>query len=307
MKLNQLRFASAVASTGSFSRAAKLCHVAQPTLSQGIAQLESELGAPLFERNTRCVAPSPFGRHVLPLIDQVLGAVGDLESSAKAYLHPTLKILRIGLSPLIDMQRLTYILEPFQRANPEVKVFFKQCFLADLEHRLQTEQIDIALWPELDKGGAPHFTSAPLYDEPLMFVPCAGAVPKTGSARHITIGALAGETFVLTPDLCGLVRVTRRLFREAGAPLIEYPGQALSYDVMQEWADLGIGAAVLPASKLKSERLDGAIPLGDASGHPLRLMLVASWNPSASTPPHIKALRTHIVDIVPRSMAGYVY
>lgn len=64
MNLSQLRFAQAVAELQSFSRAAEHCHVTQPSLSNGIAQLENELGGKLFERTTRSVHLTPFGKHL---------------------------------------------------------------------------------------------------------------------------------------------------------------------------------------------------------------------------------------------------
>ena len=53
MEIRQLRYFAAVARTGSFSRAARECHVAQPSLSQQIIKLEEEVGEQLFERTQR--------------------------------------------------------------------------------------------------------------------------------------------------------------------------------------------------------------------------------------------------------------
>ena len=45
MELHQVRYFLAVASTLNFTRAAEECHVAQPSLTRAIKQLEEELGA----------------------------------------------------------------------------------------------------------------------------------------------------------------------------------------------------------------------------------------------------------------------
>jgi len=304
MNLNQLRFASAVASKKSFSQAAGLCHVTQPTLSNGIALLEKELGGKLFERTTRRVVITPFGRHLLPLIDQALAATADLRAAAKDLLEPDLKILRIGMSPLVDMDRLGQILAPYQKANPEVEFFFKQCFLDDLEERLQAEQIDVGLWPEPEPEQHPRMHNLPIYQEALHVLVSAQSVLSETPRFGLTVKDLKDETFVLTPDICGLARATQKLFRQARIRPAEYPGQALSYDVMQEWADLGVGSAVLPASKLIANNVNRARALLSGKGQPVRLTIVASWNKTANTSPHVAAFRQHLKDVVPRLMAG---
>jgi DNA-binding transcriptional LysR family regulator len=88
MNLSQLRFAHAVATHGSFTGAAEACFVTQPTLSNGIAQFEEELGAPLFARTTRKVDLTPFGTHLMPYIAEVLNAQRNVLTQAKAFLEP---------------------------------------------------------------------------------------------------------------------------------------------------------------------------------------------------------------------------
>ena len=88
MNLNQLRFVRAVVDEGTFTGGAARCYVNQSTLSAGIALLEKELGGRLFVRTTRSVSLTPFGRRVLPLIDDVLRAQAALVSAAGDYLEP---------------------------------------------------------------------------------------------------------------------------------------------------------------------------------------------------------------------------
>src|SRR5262245_13852547 len=65
MNLAFIRYFLAVADCGSFTTAAERCHVTQPTLSAGIARLEEEVGATLFERG-RPSALSAAGHRLLP-------------------------------------------------------------------------------------------------------------------------------------------------------------------------------------------------------------------------------------------------
>lgn len=61
MNISQIRYFIAVYEEGSFSRAAKSLFVTVQATSKAIADLEKELGAPLFERKSRGVVPTPLG------------------------------------------------------------------------------------------------------------------------------------------------------------------------------------------------------------------------------------------------------
>ena len=74
--LRQLRYFKAVVEHGSFSRAAEGVHVSQPALSLQIRELESGLGAALFERDSHGVVLTPLGRvaheQTLRILDEAL-------------------------------------------------------------------------------------------------------------------------------------------------------------------------------------------------------------------------------------------
>src|SRR5258706_10081821 len=285
MNLSQLRFAAAAAMELSFSRAADRCHVTQPTLSSGIALLEEEFGGQLFMRTTRKVALSPLGEQMLPLIESVLRAQAELEAGVRAFYDPSHKVVRIGLSPLVDARRLTQLLEPYEAEHAGNETFLKECFLEDLDDRLRTAQVDMVIRPCLAGGGTPKpIVRVPVYEEDLFYLPKRASAGSAVDAGAVPLRDVAGETFVLGAEGCGLASTTRHLFEEIGVGLKEYTGQALSFQVMQEWADIGIGATILPGSKIAPHFRKYARRLFVAPKRPARVKFEALWMKGAAYP-----------------------
>src|SRR5271156_3834684 len=61
MQLRHLRYFVKIVEAGSFSRAAATIFVAQPALSQQIAELEEQMGVSLLKRSARGVRPTAAG------------------------------------------------------------------------------------------------------------------------------------------------------------------------------------------------------------------------------------------------------
>lgn len=290
MNLNQLRFVSALASKGSFTAAAAECCVTQPTLSNSIGQFEDELGGRLFVRTTRKVGLTPLGEHLLPYITEVLSAQATLVGQTKAFLHPAHQLVRIGTSPLVDAARLGVMIEPFRVCNPEVELIFREMNMSDLHRMLDDGLLDYVLGvaePQRDR-----WSTAFLYDEPLLYIPRGSSLKecRNGSVR---LKDVADETYVMVPDACGLSRATRAFFRSERRKLKEYTGEALSYQVLQDWAVLGIGAAILPESKVVRGR-NVAYAIEDKAGKAVRIGFEAVWCRQETRSPHLLAFEQHL-------------
>src|SRR6516225_6914503 len=114
--LRQLQYALAVAETRGFRTAAERCHVAQPSLSAQLAQLEEALGVRLFERDRRRVLLTAPGRELLERARRVLLEADDLSEAARRAGDPLAGQLRIGVIPTISPYLLPSI-TPVLRAR----------------------------------------------------------------------------------------------------------------------------------------------------------------------------------------------
>jgi len=72
VELRQLRYFVAVAESLNFTKAAKQLLIAQPSLSQQISALESQLGFKLFERSRQSVELTVAGKSFLTDVREII-------------------------------------------------------------------------------------------------------------------------------------------------------------------------------------------------------------------------------------------
>ncbi len=83
LELYQLRYFKTIAETEHFTRAAEVLHVAQPSLSKAISNLEAELGVQLFDRGKRSVYLNDYGRAFLRRVEHILTELEEAELELK--------------------------------------------------------------------------------------------------------------------------------------------------------------------------------------------------------------------------------
>lgn len=113
MDLRSLRYFVAAAEHGSITAAADHCHVAQPSISNAIAQLENEFGLRLFSRGKKGVALTPDGRVFLEEANQLLSAAHQMEARFKA---TSLKPLRVGIHSQLASHDSAYLVQVVSRS-----------------------------------------------------------------------------------------------------------------------------------------------------------------------------------------------
>lgn len=138
-----LRYFLAVAETGNFSRAAKAVSVTQPTLSAGIAKLERQLGARLFDRDRQGVALTPAGSRFLARARRIAAeyelALQDLQHA------PEPSVLRVGMLNTIPTSTVEHLLARHGQGDGSEVLELLDGSERDLAERLDRGRIDMAL------------------------------------------------------------------------------------------------------------------------------------------------------------------
>lgn len=286
--LEALRYARAVAESGSFSAAARVCAVTQPTLSNGMARLEEYLGERLFLRSSRGVTPTPFGELVLPLIEKSLAALDAVEAEAGRWNPSASDSIRMGVSPLIHPQLIARAYGAVRElAGTSRQLVLREANLVDLREDLTAGEIDIMIVPSVDP--LPRYEHRVIDSEPLVLV-------DSSVAGHpsVDLPELADRQLIVLPDTCGLTTFTRDLFRSHDLPMRLYPGEASGYRVLEEWSNLGLGAALLPRSKVADP--DSAPVTVREDGMTVEIFYEAVWDPRSPMAPGLEALADQLAE-----------
>ncbi|MBF6331700.1 LysR family transcriptional regulator [Nocardia transvalensis] len=211
--LRKLRYFVAVAEELHFGRAAERLGIAQPPLSQRIRELETDLGARLFDRG-RTVTLTEAGqillaesRDLLARWDRVTTLVG------KAH-RGEMDALRVGVPPELAGRVLAGILTAFERRHPDLRLDLQELTTAEQLRLLADRQIDAGLLQHpVDVIG---LELGPAIDTPL------GVVLQRDSPlaakSELALGDLSGHGLVMPPRAAapGLYDATLRTCWEHG-------------------------------------------------------------------------------------------
>nr|WP_320134059.1 LysR substrate-binding domain-containing protein [uncultured Holophaga sp.] len=145
MELRQLRYFIAVAEHLHFRRASEVMHIAQPSLSQQIHQLEEELGAVLFDRNQRKVTLTPAGvvfyQKAKTLLRDAERALEDTRRVALGHAG----LLSLSFITTAALEVLPSTVKEFQSLNPSVEIKVLESAPKEQFTALYERAVDIAL------------------------------------------------------------------------------------------------------------------------------------------------------------------
>ena len=237
----QLRAFHAVASEGSFTRAAAALHVTQPTLSGQVKALEQNFGVRLFDRRGRKVMPTELGRELLDLTRRLFGLEAEAEHLLSAARGLSKGHLRIGADA---PYHVTTALSAFTRKYPGIQLSLTVGNSAELAHDLLEHKLDVAVLANI--AGEPRFFARPLrHDRLVAFVARSHPWAKR---RRLELAELTSQRLVLREQ----GSATRRLFETAMARQGLAIGEVLdmnSREAVRETVAAGLGVGVVSASE----------------------------------------------------------
>ena len=143
MNFLQLKYFVAVCEFGTVSAAADYLHIAQPSLSLAIKELEKEFGALLFHRKHKGMSITPEGETLLNMAREILEKTEAAEKVMRE-LGKNKKLLKIGIPPMIASLILPALYEKFVPNNPDLTLDITEGGREELVKKVEDDSLDLA-------------------------------------------------------------------------------------------------------------------------------------------------------------------
>ncbi len=245
MEMHQIRYFLAVARELNFTRAARLCNVAQPSLTRAIRLLEEELGGALFNRERTNTHLSELGRVMKPHLEQVWSLTQATKGLALDVLGLKDGTLKLGVMCTITPSATVGMLRSMRAHYPAVQIEILDDTAGNLLDRLEKGDLEVALLCVEGKN-VEKLHIMPVFKEQMSIV--VSSDHPLAAAEQILIKNLDGERYLERLN-CEIAARISSMFDELG-----FDDQTVCRSERDDWilemAAAGFGYACMPASSI---------------------------------------------------------
>lgn len=243
MELRHLRYFVTVAEELSFSKAANRLYTSQPSLSQQIKDLETELGVRLFNRTKRKVELTEEGVVFLRETRLTLAQAEKAVSITRQIAQAKAFRLAIGFVPVAEMNVFPHILPAFRIHYPDLSVELKSLNNQQQIERLRNGELDITF--TRDNVQDEEIDSFLILKEPLKFL-----VPKNhplADYEVVPVRMLDQQDFIIVNPSESLPLYNLILeFAEQNHIQLNIVQQADNILLNINLVNIGMGCSILP-------------------------------------------------------------
>lgn len=252
MTLRHMNIFVSVYQNRSITKAAGQLHLAQPSVSLAIRELENYYGVCLFDRISRRIYPTECGHrfyeyalHIVSLFQKMEAGISGWEDSAA---------LRIGSSITIGNFLLPSVIKEFKRSHPDLPVRVTIKNTETIEQYVVDNEVDFALvegdisHPELRKE---------IFFSDRMCLVAAPSHPLA-ACKIVTLEALAGCDLLLREPGSAGRELAEILFSSHGLQ-ISPAWESISTQALVRAAANGLGIAILPHLLVREDLKDGTV------------------------------------------------
>jgi DNA-binding transcriptional LysR family regulator len=248
MHFQQLLSFVTVADERNFTRAAARLHLAQPSLSKQIHNLERTLSAQLFDRQTGGVRITTAGEALLPYARRILAEAEEAERAIEDLVGLRAGRVRVGSLPSLCTTVLADSLREFHSDFPAIQLLVQEAGSRQLVQQLDASTLDLAIIVLPLLRDDPALTVRPLLTEAL--VVAVARDDHSFAKPTVTVGDLRGHPLVMFRDGYDLRTTTVRACQAAGFEP-DFSVEGGDMDAVLSFVESGLGPAVVPALALR--------------------------------------------------------
>ncbi len=281
----------AVAEEGGFNRAsARLCKT-QPAISYQIKQLEKELGQPLFFRRPRGTELTEAGRILLRHTVELFGLVRRAECDIERLSTGVHGQIRIGTINSVGIHFLPDLLQTMRESYPGARPTILYRDSQEILHALLGHEVELVLMANPPPD--PRLRQEVILTEEVPLV-CGRSHPFF-RRKTVTPEELEGTDFISMSPTSPTGLLVRDYFSRIGIR-IEPVVTTDNVETVRKMAEIGLGAAFLPAMVVESSARSQTLALIDVSPPLRRQIVLVSWktlelSPAANA--FVEQLRSH--------------
>jgi LysR family nitrogen assimilation transcriptional regulator len=215
MQYRHLYYFLRIVEAGSFSQAARTIHVAQPALSQQIAELEASLGVPLLQRSARGIKPTAAGQKFYDEASSILRKYENLSGLVRSSTGDIEGKVGLGMPASLSTTLVGPFIEACRADHPKVTLRFIDGDSEFLREEVEKGKLDLAL--AYEDEFFPVVLRQPLFRQNHYLISSKRSAPA--AAASISLKDVAKIPLVLPGRLNARREVIERTFAEAGLSL----------------------------------------------------------------------------------------
>lgn len=289
MTLLQLQYFQTLAHVLHYTQAAAELHIAQPSLSYSIKELEKELGVKLFEKDSRHIKLTIYGEQFLPYAERILSMLDEGVNVLHQMAGSAQQIIRLGYFHSISASLIPSIMLDIygQDQNQNIRFQFAEAASFDLFQMLKKGELDFSFCLHQDE----ELESVVVMRQPLYL-----AVPEhhpLAKRESVTFQDFAREPVVMLDKPSNLRTQLDRVYAKNGlTPNVVF--EVRECNAALQYVALHFGVSVLPrVPAMENERVV-VLPIFDEDPAFIRTVYF-SWMKGRPLSPAAKRVRDHII------------
>jgi DNA-binding transcriptional LysR family regulator len=257
MDLRQLEIFARVAALGSFSRAAEALGLSQPTVSEHIRGLESELGLRLLDRLGRGAVATRAGELLLEYALRMLALQREARQALAGFQGRMAGALPVGASTIPGEYLLPRLVGRFREKYPEITVSLLIADSATVIDWVASGRVEVGVAGARPPHRPVEYRELSL-DEEVLVVP---AGHRWQGRAEVSLAELAGEPMVVRERGSGTRAALEAALAEAGLELgrLRVVGEMGSTQAIKQAVKAGLGVSVVSAVAVEEEARSGSL------------------------------------------------